>query len=89
MSGYFIYASLHQGRPALEIVDADSQQVCLQWEYGHAADQPEVPEPSQTASSNHPTEALSESEIQRLFRRLLLLSCRQSLSARQESGGRG
>ena len=79
MSGYFIYASLHQGRPALEIVDADSRQVCLQWEYGHAA--------SQCAGAdhdNHMPADLSESEIQRLFRRLLLLSCRQTLSAKHE-----
>lgn len=79
MSGYFIYASLHQGRPALEIVDVDSRQVCLQWEYGHAASQ----HTGREAVNSLPQD-LSESEIQRLFRRLLLLSCRQSLSSRNE-----
>mgnify|MGYP000051803998 FL=1 len=79
MSGYFIYASLHQGRPALEIVDADSRQVCLQWEYGHSASQQTLPE-----RDNPAVDELSESEIQRLFRRLLLLSCRQSLHGQDE-----
>lgn len=79
MSGYLIYASLHQGRPALEIVDADSRQVCLQWEYGHSASQQALPDHNNPAANE-----LSESEIQRLFRRLLLLSCRQSLHAQDE-----
>lgn len=79
MSGYFIYASLHQGRPALEIVDVDSRQVCLQWEYGHAASHQQ-----EDQHENDLPQDLSESEIQRLFRRLLLLSCRQSLSAKSE-----
>ena len=32
MSGYLIYAKLHDGKPVLEVVDAESRQLCLSWD---------------------------------------------------------
>ncbi|HLT63442.1 MAG TPA: hypothetical protein VKZ92_02880 [Pseudohongiella sp.] len=32
MSGYLINARLHDGKPVLEVVDAQSQEVCLSWD---------------------------------------------------------
>ena len=60
MSGYLIYAKLHDGRPVLEVVDAQSQQLCLSWDC-----------PSVHEASAH--------DVQKLFRQLMLLSCRQNL----------
>lgn len=62
--GYHIYAWLDDGRPKLRVVDAGSQSVCLDWSY--------------EAGSGEQAEA--RKEIQRLFRELLLLTCRQSLT---------
>lgn len=62
--GYQIYAWLDDGRPKLRIVDAGSRSVCLDWSYG----------------GGDPRGAEADKEIQRLFRELLLLTCRQSLS---------
>jgi hypothetical protein len=64
MSGYFIYASVHDGKPALQVIEADSQRTCLVWEGREA--QPE----------------LSDQDLRELFRRLLLLTCRQKLKSR-------
>lgn len=62
MSSYHIYASLHQGRPSLQIVDADSQHTCLDWEVS--------------------SDQQNEDDIHALFRKLLLLTCRQKLRER-------
>ena len=61
--GYHIYAWLDEGQPKLRIVDAGSDSVCLDWTYEDG----QVPDPK------------ARKEIQRLFRDLLLLTCRQSL----------
>jgi len=67
MSSYNIYASLHQGRPSLQIVDADSRHTCLDWEFSSGSE-----------GDDKPTE-----DIHALFRQLLLLTCRQKLRERQ------
>jgi hypothetical protein len=64
MSSYHIYASLHEGRPSLQIVDADSRRTCLDWEIS--------------------TDQHSADDIHALFRKLLLLTCRQKLRERLE-----
>jgi hypothetical protein len=66
MSSYHIYASLHEGRPSLQIVDADSQHTCLDWEIS----------PDQQRDEKH------AEDIHALFRKLLLLTCRQKLQER-------
>ena len=67
MSSYNIYASLHQGRPSLQIVDADSRRTCLNWEF----------------STSGEYDDKSAEDIHALFRKLLLLTCRQKLRERQ------
>ncbi|MGD8975994.1 MAG: hypothetical protein PVG91_00205 [Gammaproteobacteria bacterium] len=62
--GYHIYAWLDEGQPKLRIIDAGSDSVCLDWSYQGG----QVQDPN------------AKKEIQRLFRDLLLLTCRQSLS---------
>jgi hypothetical protein len=62
--GYLIYASLLEGKPKLEIKDADSERTCMSWSY----------EPEQR------DDAVDKQEFQRLFRDLLLLSCKQKLT---------
>ncbi len=62
--GYYIYASLLDGKPNLKIVDADSQKTCMQWHCEKLG--------QDNSEEQH--------EIQRLFRQLLLLSCKQNLS---------
>ena len=32
MSGYLINAKLHDGKPVLEVLDAESRQICLTWD---------------------------------------------------------
>lgn len=64
MSGYFIYARVCEGKPSLEIVDAESQQTCLEW------------------AGHNSKDVISDRDLQELFRRLLLLTCRQKLKAR-------
>jgi hypothetical protein len=64
MSGYFIYASVHDGRPSLQVVDADSEETCLNW------------------AGNEDKPALSDQDLRELFRRLLLVTCRQKLKSR-------
>jgi hypothetical protein len=60
MSGYLIYAKLQEGRPVLQVVDAETQRVCLNWDCGSVND-------------------VGAPEVQKLFRQLMLLTCRQSL----------
>ena len=59
--GYYIYAWLEHGDPRLRVVDAQSGSVCLCWDYSTATRK----------------QASDKKEIQRLFRDLLLLTCRQ------------
>lgn len=61
--GYRIYAWLDDGRPTLRIVDACSNAECLNWR---------LPSEDESASGG-------QKAVQRLFRDLLLLSCRQRL----------
>lgn len=44
MSGYLIYATLQEGKPVLQVVDAETQRVCLNWDCPsvHDAGAPEV-----------------------------------------------
>lgn len=65
--GYFIYASLVEGKPNLKIVDASSQQTCVNWHYEKDGD-------------NVGDRYADRQEIQRLFRELLLLTCKQNLA---------
>lgn len=62
--GYYIYAWLDHGNPRLRVVDARTGSICLCWDY-HSA--------KKRMSSD-------KKEIQRLFRDLLLLTCRQEQS---------
>ena len=66
--GYHIYAWLDEGQPKLRIVDAGSDSVCLDWSY----------------QGGHAQDPNAKKEIQRLFRDLLLLTCRQTLSPGRE-----
>lgn len=61
--GYRIYAWLDDGRPTLRIVDARSNAECLNWR---------LPSEDESAPGG-------QKAVQRLFRDLLLLSCRQRL----------
>ncbi len=61
--GYYIYAWLDNGNPQLKIVDVKSKSTCMRWSYQH----------SDTNGLN------DKKEIQRLFRDLLLLTCRQEM----------
>ncbi len=65
--GYYIYASLDEGKPCLQVVDAESRQTCLSW---HCDCAPGL------------DEKRASEEMHRLFRKLLLLSCQQELSAK-------
>ncbi len=62
--GYYIYAWLEKGKPQLQIIDAKSNSVCLSWSYQLSINE-----------KNGDKKA-----IQRLFRQLLLLTCKQELS---------
>ncbi|MCI0653371.1 MAG: hypothetical protein L0Y39_02675 [Methylococcaceae bacterium] len=59
--GYYIYAWLEQGDPRLRVVDAQTGSICLRWDY-HNSDRLKLSD---------------KKEIQRLFRDLLLLTCKQ------------
>ena len=61
--GYYIYAWLKDGNPQLQIVDAQSKSVCVTWSYADPAS----------------GELCDKKEIQRLFKDLLLLTCRQEM----------
>ncbi len=68
--GYRIFAWLDDGRPTLRIVDARSNTECLSWRLQ-----------SEDASASG-----GQKEVQRLFRDLLLLSCRQRLGEKPSLG---
>ncbi len=59
--GYYIYAWLEKGNPQLQIVDAQSESVCVTWSF----------------QGPDGRESGDKKEIQRLFRDLLLLTCKQ------------
>lgn len=62
---YYINAWLENGQPQLEIIDAQSKAVSVAWSY-------------ETKRNN---KAQAKQEIQRLFRELLLLTCKQDLAS--------
>lgn len=59
--GYHLYAWLENGKPQLQIIDAQTKSICLSWSYQETKRNGDV------------------KEIQRLFRDLLLLTCKQEL----------
>ncbi|MGH8548023.1 MAG: hypothetical protein ACRERU_05385 [Methylococcales bacterium] len=59
--GYYIYAWLEHGDPRLRIVDVQTGSICLRWDY----------------RKSDRLKFSDKKEIQRLFRDLLLLTCRQ------------
>jgi hypothetical protein len=59
--GYYIYAWLEHGNPRLRVVDIRTGSTCLRWDYRNSGR----------------TNFNDKKEIQRLFRDLLLLTCRQ------------
>lgn len=61
--GYYIYAWLDDGNPQLKIVDVQSKSICMRWSYQHSDD----------------NSLTDKKEIQRLFKDLLLLTCRQEM----------
>ncbi|MFQ3261032.1 hypothetical protein [Reinekea sp.] len=61
---YHINAWLEDGKPQLQIVDAQSKAICMSWSY--------APNKEQSYKERH--------EIQRLFKELLLLTCKQDIS---------
>jgi hypothetical protein len=67
--GYHIYAWLEEGNPNLEIVDAESRDVCVKWSYSETA-----------GAANDSGVQYDKKEIQKLFQQLLLLTCKQELS---------
>ncbi len=62
--GYYINAWIENGSPQLQIIDAYSKSVCLSWGY--------------TTANNVNT--YDKKEIQRLFKELLLLTCKQQMT---------
>jgi len=62
--GYYIYAWLENGNPQLQIVDTQSESVCVTWSYQ---------DPDHVGLGD-------KKEIQRLFRDLLLLTCKQEMN---------
>jgi len=62
--GYQIDAFLEDGKPALRIYDAEKRQLYLSWNYNETAD-------------NEPSH--SPNELKRLFRELILLTCKQGM----------
>mgnify|MGYP003672118201 FL=1 len=61
---YHINAWLEDGEPQLQIVDAQSKAVCVSWSY----------------KASKETRSKDGYEIQRLFRKLLLLTCKQEMA---------
>lgn len=61
---YHINAWLEDGDPRLEILDAHSKSVCMSWSY----------------KSRESLERKDKTEIQRLFRELILLTCKQMVA---------
>lgn len=62
--GYYIYAWLDKANPQLQIVDAASGSISVSWSY-------------QGTGGNALTD---ENEIKRLFRDLILLTCKQEIN---------
>jgi hypothetical protein len=62
---FHIYAWLENGLPRLEIVETQSGSTYLSWRYKEEADE-----------NNKPKD---KKEIQRLFKELLLLTCKQEM----------
>lgn len=61
---YQINAWLENGEPRLQILDSQSQSVCMSWSY----------------EANREDRPRDSHEIQRLFRELLLLTCKQQVT---------
>ncbi len=61
---FHIYAWLENGKPRLRVEDADSKLTCMSWSYNDG-----------NASSD-----ADKHEIKRLFRELLLLTCKQEVA---------
>lgn len=61
---YHINAWLEDGDPQLEIVDAQTKSVCMSWSY----------------KARTSLERKDKTEIQRLFRKLILLTCKQAVT---------
>lgn len=59
--GYYIYAWLEHGNPRLRVIDVKTGSICLRWDY----------------RTTRPFKFSDKKEIQRLFRDLLLLTCKQ------------
>ncbi|PHS16353.1 MAG: hypothetical protein COA86_11990 [Kangiella sp.] len=63
--GYQIDATIVNGKPSLKIWDIKNHSLCLSWTY---------------QKSENDCEEISQKEIQRLFRKLLLLTLQNDLS---------
>lgn len=61
---YHINAWLENGEPKLEILDAHTKAVCMSWSY----------------KARRGMTRKDKTEIQRLFRKLILLTCRQTVA---------
>ena len=61
---YHINAWLENGVPQLQVIDAQTKRVCMNWSY---------------KSESEPSEQQRQ-EVQRLFRELLLLTCKQDIA---------
>jgi hypothetical protein len=61
---YYINAWLENGDPRLQIIDAQSKSVCVSWDY--------------LAPKN--AENKDKNEIQRLFKELLMLTCKHKVT---------
>lgn len=61
---FHINAWLENGEPQLQIIDAQSRNVCMSWSY----------------KPKSGTDQSNKNEIQKLFRELLLLTCKQEMS---------
>jgi L-rhamnose mutarotase len=61
---YHINAWLEDGMPRLQVIDAQTRTICMSWSY--------TPNKDQSYKERH--------EIQRLFKELLLLTCKQDIS---------
>ncbi len=69
--GYYIYTWFDNGNPQIQVVEAQSKKVCLSWSY-------QAPEKGNK---------YDKKEIQRLFKDLLLLTCKQKMENYRVFGG--
>jgi len=58
--GYYLYAWIENGKPHLQLIEAQSKSLCLDWSYQE-------------------TDNYDDKEVQRLFKDLLLLTCKQKM----------